>query len=260
MHISHTTITAIRKIVLPLLFGLLLIGIWSALIEIFQISEVYLPTIGAILDSAIEQNDFLINYSQNSLIDMMIAFVGSSALGFALALIVYLIPLFRKAVYPIILAFEVIPKITLAPLFIIWFGPGEGFRILFAVYLSFFSVFMATTTGLASASLTQVNLGRSLRASQLQVLLHIRLPNAMPSIVSGLKIAATMSVIGVIAGEFLAGNSGLGYIVMFASYNMESPLMFAALIYLSLLGVGIYLLAVLAEKATNMFFGDIAGH
>jgi len=244
----------LEAFLLPCALGLFGLWLWDGVIRWFSIQPIYLPTIGAISDSLVENFPLLAEYAKSSLFDMLFAFVGAAIAGFFLALLVDASAFMRKAFYPIILSFEVIPKITLAPLFIVWFGPGQTFRIAFAVYLAFFSVLIATSTGLRSATKGQILLARSLLATDMQILMKIRLPNAIPFIFSGLKIAATMAVIGVIAAEFLAGDSGLGYIVMFASYNMESALTFAALVFLSVLGIGIYGIAGLLERAVGRYF------
>jgi NitT/TauT family transport system permease protein len=161
----------------------------------------------------------------------------------------------RTALMPNLVFFELIPKIALAPLFIIWLGTGSESRLAFAFFLSFFPIVIATTAGLISTDAALLRLCRALRASWWQTLSQLRLPYAVPFVFSGLKIGSTMAVIGVIVGEFITGNRGLGYIIMFAASNMESALMLAAIVLLCLLGTAIYGAVVLLELLAARRYG-----
>jgi NitT/TauT family transport system permease protein len=141
-----------------------------------------------------------------------------------------------------------VPKIAIAPLFVVWFGFGIFPKVISAFLLGFFPVVVATVMGFKSMETEMIDLARSMRASRLQMFLKFSLPQALPSIFSGLKVSATLAVVGAVVGEFVGSNSGIGYVLQIANGNFDLPLMFAALFVLSMMGVILFAIVDLVEK------------
>lgn len=151
--------------------------------------------------------------------------------------------------------FQLVPRVAVAPLFIIWLGVGPASRLAFAVFLSFFPIMVSAATGFRTADPAALRLCRSLTARGWQVFLWVRLPYAVPHIFAGLKVGVTAAMIGVVVGEFVTGQEGLGYIIMFASSVGETALVFAAIALLCAVGMGLYGLIALAELWVRRWHG-----
>ena len=176
------------------------------------------------------------------------AFVLSAVLGIALAVLVVWNDLLMRAIMPVLVLFNTLPKIALAPLFVVWLGYGIWPNILIGTTIAFFPMVVNTAVGLATAEPDMLDLVRTLKASRWQVLRKIRFPNAVPYIFVGLKLNATMSVIGAIVGEFVASERGLGSLIVTSGVTMETAPIFASLILISALGLALYGVVVLAER------------
>jgi NitT/TauT family transport system permease protein len=170
----------------------------------------------------------------------LVALIISSAIGISTGGILFLSRRLKDAAFPNIVFFELIPKIALAPLFVIWFGTGIELRVAFAVFRSVFPILLATMAGLAATDATVLRLCRALDASALQTFFLVRLPYAAPLIFSGIKVGSTMAMIGVVIAEFLTGNTGLGYMIMFAATNLETSLMLSAILLLCVFGMALF--------------------
>jgi NitT/TauT family transport system permease protein len=156
--------------------------------------------------------------------------------------------LLMRTVMPVLVLFNTLPKIALAPLFVIWLGYGIWPNIVIGTTIAFFPMVVNTAVGLASAEPEMLDLVRSLRASRWQVYRKIRFPNAVPYIFTGLKLNATMSVTGAIVGEFVASERGLGALIITGGVTMQTPSIFASLILISALGLVLYGAVVAVEN------------
>jgi NitT/TauT family transport system permease protein len=157
--------------------------------------------------------------------------------------------------YPNLVLFQLIPKIALAPLFVVWLGISSESRVAFAAFVSFFPIVISAALGFASTEATTLRLCRSLTASEWQCFLMVRFPFALPAIFSGMKIAMTMAIIGVIIGEFISAKAGLGFYILYASSRMETGVIFAALLVLCVIGVGLFGAVALAEMLVRRVYG-----
>ena len=165
-----------------------------------------------------------------------------------LGILLALSRLFRTGVYPLIVAFQVVPKVALAPLFIVWFGLGTTSRILLAFVIAFFPMVVNTLAGIQSTDPIMVRMARACNASRWQIFWKIEFPNALPYIFSGLKIGITFAVIGIIVAEFVTAQEGLGYLIVFSEGNVDTPMLMAALTILSIVGVILYAVIVGLQK------------
>ena len=144
--------------------------------------------------------------------------------------------------------FQNVPKVALAPIFILWFGFDLTPKVVLIVVISFFPVTIDMLAGLESVEPSFVTLMQSVGAGRGKILLRVRIPHSLPHLMAGLKVAITFSVIGAIVGEFSGANQGLGYVIEFASTQLDTPLIFAALIVVSVLGLAFYYFVELAER------------
>lgn len=244
-----------RSILLPLLLGVAILASWEWAVGAFRVSPVLLPKPGPVLAALASNFPLLREHALHTLAEAVGAILLSTLIGVAVAFLLSTSRLVRAALVPNLVFFELIPKIALAPLFIIWLGNGAESRLAFAFFLAFFPILIASTTGLVTTDPTLLRLARAVRASWTQTLLQVRLPYALPFVFSGLKIGTTMAIIGVIVGEFITGNRGLGYLIMFSASNMESALMLAAILLLCILGTLVYGAVAAAELLVARRFG-----
>jgi NitT/TauT family transport system permease protein len=148
--------------------------------------------------------------------------------------------LLREMLYPNLIVFQLIPKIALAPLFVIWLGIDAPSRLVFSTFISFFPVAIGTLTGLLGTNPNAIRLCRSLTASPGQIFRHVQVPYALPFFFSGMRVAATLSVIGIIVGEFISSKHGLGSYILLAGSRAETARIFAALVVLCAIGLALY--------------------
>ena len=182
-------------------------------------------------------------------VEVLFGFVLAAVAGIAVALVIVRFERFGKALYPLVVLFQNVPKVALAPIFILWFGYDLTPKVVLIVVIAFFPVAIDMLAGLQSVEPSFVALMQSVGASRSEILRRVRVPHSLPHLMAGLKVAITFSVIGAIVGEFAGGASaGLGYVIQFASTQLETPMVFAALVVVSVLGLFFYYLVEFAER------------
>jgi NitT/TauT family transport system permease protein len=254
-----TRLSAIRSkarlVVLPVVAVALVIGGWEAVVRIKQIPNTLLPAPSAVAYRLAETLPFLLGQAVPTTLETIASFLISAVLGISLAVLICKSRLVRDALYPNIVLFQLIPKIALAPLFIVWLGIGSTSRITFAVFISFFPVVVATLTGLMSVDRDLLRLCKAVGADESRIYTKVRFPAAVPHLFSGLKIAITFAMIGVIVGEFITAQAGLGYMILFAASQAEMTLIFASIVVLCVIGLTLYGLIVTAEAFALKKYG-----
>jgi len=235
----------------PMVIFVLLV-IWELCVRIFKIKEYILPSpIVALQHLFFAQPDAHYNWIIHiriTLAELAIAFVVTSALGIFIAIGLVWSSAVKKAVMPAFVFLNSLPIVAVAPLLVLWFGYGLKTNILIAFLVSFFPVVINTTVGLSEIDEDLLDLVRYLNGTKTQIFLKLRIPNSLPYIFAGLKISSTLCVVGVIVGEFIASDKGLGYIIINSQYTMDSPPIFAGLMLVSLFGVALFGLVAAAEK------------
>ena len=242
------TQTAFLYYLPSLLVMMALVVIWQVLVVWLGGKEYILPTPSAAFTKLFDPNYRWTENLLATLYAVLGAFALSAVLGIALAVVVVWNDLLLRTVMPVLVLFNTLPKIALAPLFVVWLGYGIWPNILIGTTIAFFPMVVNTAVGLAAAEPEMLDLVRTLRASRWQVLRKIRFPNAIPYIFVGLKLAATMSVIGALVGEFVASERGLGSLIITGGVTMETASIFASLILISVLGLVLYGLVVAVER------------
>jgi len=244
-----------RLVLLPLLFALAVLVAWEVFCRASRVSPLLLPPPSAVWSVLSENCEILFQQSVPTTLETAIGFAVATLLGVALAIAITFSAWVREALYPNIVMFQLIPKIALAPLFIVWLGVGSRSCIVVAIFIAFFPVVVSTATGLVSAKPEVLQLCRSLTASEWQIFRLARFPYAMPFVFAGMKVGVTMAMIGVIVGEFITAQAGLGYIIMFASSAGETATVLAAIVLLCGIGLALFGLVALGEIAVQRWYG-----
>jgi NitT/TauT family transport system permease protein len=232
---------------------LFLVG-WQAIAVYGGISPAVLPPPTMILEQLRDNFPLIMSHSYPTTIETLVAFLISIPLGIALAALLVYSTLAQQALYPNIIFFQLIPKIALAPLFIVWLGIGPSARITFSVFICFFPILIATAAGLRAVETNMLRLCRSLRMSEWQILIRVRFPTSAPYIFSGMKVSVTLAIIGVVVGEFIASEQGLGYLILFASSREQTDLALGCIAVLCVVGLLLYGLVVVAERAVMSLY------
>jgi NitT/TauT family transport system permease protein len=244
-----------RRILLPVLLAAAFVVAWEYGVRLSHVSPMLLAPPSAVL-SLIEGNAAILSrQALPTIVEALLGFALASTFGIVLGTGLILSQVLHRAFYPYILILQLIPKVALAPLFIVWLGVGPTSRLSFVVFMAFFPVVISTMTGLMSADRNVVRLCESLTASRWQIFCSVRIPYSLPHLFAGLKIAATMTMIGVIVGEFVTAQEGLGYLIMFATSAAETALVFAAIALLCVIGLALYGSVVLVEIIVQKRFG-----
>jgi NitT/TauT family transport system permease protein len=218
-----------------LIFFILLVMALELCVRTGLIEGSLIPAPSTILQTLVEMKADFIDAFKSTFLNVLAGWLLSALLGMVLAFLFSLSSVIKKAVLPFAVFFQTVPIIAIAPLLVIYFGFGSSTVIAASFIVSLFPVIASTLVGLESPSAGQLDLFRIYHASPLQVLLKLRLPSAYPYVYSGLKISAGLSIVGVIAGEFVAGG-GLGALIDAARTQQRVDIVFAAIILLSLMG------------------------
>jgi len=238
----------IAAFVYPIGVIVVLIAIWEMAAHLFALPPYLLPAPSAIVLSMKANSAVLIKESAATTMEIVLGFVLSVAIGVPLALAIYLWTPFARAVYPILVSSQAVPKVAVAPLFLVWFGFGLLPKVLIAFLIAFFPVVINTAMGLAALEREKIYLARSMGLGPIATFFKIQLPNALPSIFAGFKISITFAVVGAVVGEFVGGQGGLGYLLLIANGNMDTALLFAGIVALTLLGIVFFALIGLLER------------
>lgn len=221
--------------------------LWELSVWLFSVSEFLLPAPSKVAATLVLRIGPLLEHSLVTFRETVYGFLMGLVLGVVSAILIVYSRLLQNLLYPLILVAQIVPKVAIAPLLLVWVGYGEISKVLIAFLVSWFPIIVTTVSGMRMVQPEMLDLVKSLQATDWQVFTKVRLPNALPHFFGGLKIAITLAVIGAIIGEFVGGNTGLGYLVMVSNYEVNTPFMFAALIVLSVLGLVLYGVLVLLE-------------
>ncbi len=222
--------------------------VWEFGVRFGKVPAYLLPPPTAIFASLV--NDWKVIYLNiyPTLIAILGGFALSVAIGIPLATVIVFSRFAERVLYPPMIASQAIPKIAIAPLFVVWMGFGVLPKVWIAFLIAFFPVVIDTVVGLRSVQPEMLQLGRSMGGGTLRVFLKLRLPNALPNIFAGLKVAITLAVVGAITGEFVGSQSGLGYLLTSASGQMDTALVFAVLVTISVIAMILFMIIEAVEK------------
>jgi NitT/TauT family transport system permease protein len=206
----------------------------------FGVASVVLDPPSAILRELVVNSPLYTQHTWVTLIEILVGFTLSGLLGVVLAVAIVYSRFLQDTLYPIVLVLQVVPKVAIAPLLVVFLGFGPTPKIVIAVLIAFFPVVIDTVVGMRAVDREMLDLVRVLNGSRLQEFTRVRFPFALPFIFSGLKVAMTFAVIGVIIGEFIGANSGLGYLLILANSQLQTEMSYAALTILSVIGIVLF--------------------
>jgi len=243
-------------VALPVATAAAILIVWQAAVRIWSIRPVILPAPTDVLHQLALAGGDIVREALYTGIESLAACALSGILGGAVAGALASSTLLREMLYPNLVAFQLIPKIALAPLFVIWLGIEAPSRLTFSVFISFFPVAIGTLTGLLGTPPNAIRLCQSLTATKGQIFRQVQVPYALPFFFSGLKVAATLSVIGIIIGEFISSKRGIGSYILVAGSRAETARIFAALAVLCAIGLAQYgLIAYLEHRVRKAWRG-----
>ena len=232
----------------PLAGVVLLIALWAFLCWYLAIPTVVLPTPDKVLTAFIARFDLIVSEGWVTLKETLYGFILAIVIGIPMAVAVANSRPLNLMFYPLLIGLQSVPKVALAPIILVWLGTGMESKLAIVWLVAFFPIIVDTVAGLRSTPRELLELARSLKATPMQVFLKVQLPAALPFIITGAKVAITLAVIGAVIGEFVGSSEGLGYLLLSATSQLDTPLAFAALFALSFLGMFVYLLVEWAER------------
>src|SRR5213076_3535571 len=221
----------------PFWLLVMLVVLWDVTIRLAKIPPYLIPPPLAVAKQLFAEWPMLWRETLPTLYATLGGFALSALIGVPIAMWIAYSRLVESFVYPLLVFSQSVPKVAIAPLFVVWFGFGITPKIISAFLLGFFPIVVSTVVGFKSVEREMLDLAHSMKATKLQIFMRISLPHALPSIFAGLKVSVTLAVVGAVVGEFVGSNSGIGYVLQIANGNFDLPLMFAALFVLSMMGV-----------------------
>jgi NitT/TauT family transport system permease protein len=232
----------------PVLVTALLLAGWEIAVRALHIRSIVLPPPSQVIEVMFERYDLLFEHLWPSLYLTVLGFALSVVGGIAVAVLITYSTIVRKGFYPIIVVSQVIPKVSIAPLFIVWFGTGTMSSLLLAFLIAFFPMTINAAMGFQSVDEDIDKMARTFMGTPAQIFWKIRLPNALPYIFGGMKISITLAIIGVIVSEFVASQAGIGYLIKLAGGLLDTPLMLGAIGILSIAGLVLYGIIAAVER------------
>jgi NitT/TauT family transport system permease protein len=242
-------------ILLPLVGLALLILAWHFAVIGFRLPPAVLPAPLAVAESIGNNWQLLLEEGWVTLVASALGFGLAFVIGVPLAVAIAGSPLLNRMFYPLLIATQSLPKVALAPLTLVWLGTGIESKLAIAWLVAFFPVVVNTATGLRATPAEFLDLAAVTRANAWQIFWKVRLPAAMPFVLSGAKVAITLAVIGAVIGEFVGSTEGLGHLLLVANSQVNTALAFAALVGLAVLGIGLYAAVAAVEYLLRPAFG-----
>jgi len=236
-----------HKVLPPILFFVALLGIWQLIISVTDIKSFLLPSPISVLQTLIEPRWQWGRQLLTTSMEISGGFALAVFVGISLGVAITWSSWTRRSILPFLVFLNSLPKIALAPLFIVWLGYGVLPNIFIAFISAFFPIAINTATGITEIEPDMVDLARVWQAPQWKVFVKVKIPYAQPYIFTGLKIATTMAVIGAIVGEFIASSRGLASVIMNAQATLATEAILAALVWIAVLGLALYGLVVLIQ-------------
>jgi NitT/TauT family transport system permease protein len=242
------TLRDLRSALYPLLGVAAILAIWQIYVSAFGINRIVLPGPLDILHASVNSWSTLLKETWPTFLESVLGFAIAVVIGIPVAVCVANLRVLSLTLYPILIATQSIPKVAVAPIILVWFGLGLQSKLVIAFLVAFFPIVVDTATGMRATPAGLLELARSLRASSLQIFLKVQFPAALPFIFAGAKVAVTLAVIGAVIGEFVGSLNGLGNLLLTANSQLDSPLAWAALVWLSVLGILLFAAVAVVER------------
>ena len=223
-------------------------ALWELCCWLFHVPDFILPAPSAIIERIVQTPQLMLVNALVTAQEIVLGFGLSVVIGIPLAIAVVYSGVFERVAFPFMVSLQTIPKVALAPILVMWLGYGIMPKIMVAFLISFFPIVISAVVGMRSAEKEMIYLVQSMGAGELTTFLKIRLPRALPSIFGGLKVGMGQAVVGATVGEFIAAEQGLGYLQLISQVRLDTPLLFAAVVVLSLLGVILFKVVAVVER------------
>jgi NitT/TauT family transport system permease protein len=232
-------LTPLRRRTLMVGFFVLVMVVWHFAVLLLEVSPLIFPGPLAVARALVEllQSGEIVKHLGVTLYEILAGFAFGAIFGLALGALIGQSALLEAVLYPYVVAFQTVPKVAVAPLFVLWFGFDTTSKVVITATIVFFPVLANTIVGLRSAPRDQIELMKAFTASPWHVFRMVRLPQALPYVFAGLDIGIVLAVIGAIVGEFVGAQAGLGYLILQRNFSMDAAGMFAILVVLSLIGL-----------------------
>ena len=238
----------VLRMAMPWLATALLLIVWELACIAFDIPEILLPRPSKIFTVFVARFDVLMSYCWDTLWTTVVGFLLAIAGGMLLGLAIGASAFIYSGLYPLLIAFNAIPKVALVPILMIWVGVGALPAVITAFVISFFPIVVNVATGLATIEPEMLDVLYSLGASRFEILRKVGLPRAMPYLFASLKVAITLAFIGSVISETVGGNRGIGFLMLSAGARNDAPTTFAGLFAIAIMGVAMYAVCALVEK------------
>jgi NitT/TauT family transport system permease protein len=222
--------------------------LWEFACRAFHISDIIVPRPSQVFVTLWERTSALRPHAIQTLYTTVVGFAFGILIGVFIGIVIGSSKFAYDVAYPLLIGFASIPKVAVVPIFVLWFGAGSIPAILTAMIMSLFPIVVNVATGLATTEPELEDVMRSLRATKLDILWNVGLPRTMPYFFASLKVAVTLAFVGTVISETVASNRGIGNVMMIASSNFDVPLVFAGLLILAAMGVGLYAVFSLIES------------
>ncbi|CNE15867.1 binding-protein-dependent transport system inner membrane protein [Mycobacterium tuberculosis] len=229
---------------------LILLGLWQLIVRAFDVSIVLVPAPSDVIRSLLDglESGFLLEHMWVTMKEILIGFGLAIGMALASAALITQFRIMDKALLPILVLIQTIPKVAMAPLLLMWFGIGMTSKVLTIALIAYFPLLVNTILGLRSAEPEQIDMLRSFGASEFQIMRRLRLPSALPHIFAGLDVAVILSVTGAVVAEFVGATAGLGYTIQATNFNMDVARTFAVVVLLSIIGMTLHAVVVTANR------------
>ena len=224
------------------LLALAVLSVWQGACRLFDISPLVLPSPDEIAGKlyTLVASGTLWPHLWATVVEILSGFVFGVLAGLVIGAMISLIPVVERLVYPYLVALQTLPKVAIAPLFIIWFGYGLTSKVVITALVCFFPILVSVVAGFHATDRDQLDMMKAFGATNWQTLVRLRIPSALVLIFAGLEIAAVLAVIGAIVGEFVGAQVGLGYLIIALNFNLDIAGVFAVLIVLSVIGLAMH--------------------
>jgi ABC-type nitrate/sulfonate/bicarbonate transport system permease component len=248
----RSTENTLRALVPPLVALIIVLSLWEAysrmVLGTLPGGDRLLPAPTSILNALANNALVIAPHTWQTLIETLIGFALALAVGLGFAVLIDISPLLRRAIYPLLVVSQTIPILAIAPLLVLWFGFGLLPKVLIVALVCFFPIVVAGADGLMATDPELVRLFRTFGAGKWTIFAHVRFPGALPSLFSGIRIAITYSVIGAVWGEYVGAEWGLGIFIQRAQHSYQVALVFAAVLVIAALSIGLFLLTSIIER------------
>jgi NitT/TauT family transport system permease protein len=236
-----------RRVGVLIVFAALFL-LWEFAVHLFGVKEYLLPPPSKVWTEFMKRYTIVMPSAWVTLQEIIAGYLLAVIVSVPMALVVARSAFIERAVYPVIVFLQIIPKIAIAPLFIIWFGFGFAPKLLLVFLLSFFPIVVSSLAGFKSADRDVMDFARTTGASDWRLFFRIQLPQALPHIFTGLKVGAALAATAAVVAEFVASDKGLGYLLLQYHGNIDTPMVFATIVLLSLLGLAVYYVVEIIER------------